>query len=149
MELAAVLLIGGEIFRGKDDGVAGEAVAKCVERYPALTCHCDWSAGMGGVLAVDFRAIGGFGRIHKKNVGCFCAGKRAAWGMEPDVVENPEVVDLATGCVRAGATALRRTEPLTAALGPRGNYVKQSWNSSRAASPSFTAALRIGIRVPV
>jgi hypothetical protein len=59
VELAAVLLIGGEIFRREHDGVAGEAVAEGVEGYSALALGTDGAAGMGGVLAVDFRAIDG------------------------------------------------------------------------------------------
>ena len=71
-----MLLIGCEIFRGENDGVAGEAVTKGVERYPALAFGRNGAAGMGGVLAVDCGAIDGFGRIHKKNIGRFCAGER-------------------------------------------------------------------------
>ncbi|HEY6331564.1 MAG TPA: hypothetical protein VI756_19725, partial [Blastocatellia bacterium] len=71
-----VLCVGCEIFRGENDGVAGEPVAKGVERYPVLAFSGHGAAGMGGVLAVDFGAIGGFGRIHENNFGCFCTGKR-------------------------------------------------------------------------
>jgi hypothetical protein len=79
-----VLLIGCEIFRGKNDGVAGEAVAKGVEGYPALTFGGYGAAGTGGVLAVDFGAINRCGRnIHKKELRQFCAGIKAAWGNEP------------------------------------------------------------------
>ena len=67
-------MIGCEIFRGENDGVAGEAVTKGVQGYPALAFYCDGAAGMGGVLAVDFGAIDGFGRIHKKNFGSFARG---------------------------------------------------------------------------
>ena len=74
MELTAMLFISCEIFRGENDGVAGEAVAEGVERYPALTCHSHGAGRMGGVLAVDFRAIDGFGRVHNKNFGGFAEG---------------------------------------------------------------------------
>ena len=70
--MAAVLLIGGDIFRGKNDGLAGEAVTKGVQGYPALAFGRNGAAGMGGVLAVDFGAIDG--RIHDKNFGTFARG---------------------------------------------------------------------------
>jgi hypothetical protein len=57
--------------------VAGETVVKGVEGYPALAFGSDGAGGMGGVLAVDFGAIGGCGRIHKGLHIGFAVGK---WG---------------------------------------------------------------------
>ena len=96
-----MLLVGSEIFRGKNDGLAGEAVAKGVERYPALTFGADWSAGMGGVLAIDFGAINGRWFVHDKNFGCSCAGRERDSGIKPDLIEDPEDIDPTARCPRA------------------------------------------------
>jgi hypothetical protein len=58
--------------------VAGEAVTKGVERYPALALRGYRAAGMGGVFAVDFGAIDRCRRVHDKNFGTFCVGVKAA-----------------------------------------------------------------------
>jgi hypothetical protein len=78
VELAAVLLIGCEVFRWENDVLAGEAVAKCVEGYAALAFGTGGAGGMGGVLAVDFGAINGCRSIHKKNLGQFSRGIRGS-----------------------------------------------------------------------
>jgi len=44
VELGAVLLIGVEIIRGEHDGLAGKAVTKGVEGYPA-PAFCSYGAG--------------------------------------------------------------------------------------------------------
>jgi hypothetical protein len=48
-----VLLIGGEIVFGQNDGLAGQAVAEGVERDAALAFGGDGPSGTGGVFAVD------------------------------------------------------------------------------------------------
>jgi hypothetical protein len=88
VELAAVILIGCEIFRGEDDGVACEAVTKGVERYAALAIYCDGPAGMGGVLAVDFSAIDRCRRVHNKNFGSFARGVKCGTGYEAGAIEK-------------------------------------------------------------
>ena len=47
MELGAVLLIGGEIVFGKNDGLAGESVAETVEGASALAFGSDWAGWSG------------------------------------------------------------------------------------------------------
>ena len=79
MELGAVLLVRCEIFRREHDGMASEAVTKGVEGYPALTLWADGAAGMGGVLAVDFGAIDGCGRVHKKASIVYRAEEGESW----------------------------------------------------------------------
>ena len=54
--------------------MAGKAVTKGVQGYPAAAVGTYGAGGMGGVLAVDFGAIDGFGRVHNKNFGSFAQG---------------------------------------------------------------------------
>jgi hypothetical protein len=76
VELGVVLFIGIEVIRGEHDGLAGKAVTKGVDGYPA-PAFCSYGAGgKGGVLAVDFGAIDGFGTIHNKNLGLFVARRK-------------------------------------------------------------------------
>jgi len=53
VELGAVLLVGGEIVFGKNDGLAGEAVAQGVEPDPAFAFGDDGTGRAGSVPAVD------------------------------------------------------------------------------------------------
>jgi hypothetical protein len=64
-ELSAMALIGGKVVFGQNDGLAGEAVAKSVERGTGFAPQGDRTRGVGGVLTIDGgpggAGIGGIG----------------------------------------------------------------------------------------
>jgi len=53
VELGAVALIGGEIFFGQNEGLAGEALTQGVERRSALAFLGTRARETGGVAAVN------------------------------------------------------------------------------------------------
>jgi hypothetical protein len=84
VELSAVVLIGGEIVFGQNDGLAGEAVAQGVEPNPALAFGGYGSGGACGIFAVDggSRFSDRCGWVHENTSIRFRAAGRAKWRIE-------------------------------------------------------------------